>query len=307
MGDEFLVYTKIEDEALDQTQLEFIVQRAKLGASVEFPQLGKKLKSSKWNIVGKNQGKIAQLKLTKNVHADDTATAEIDLQTIPITGARAGARAGAGAIFMTDAESVQIFAWAEQLCCAQSLERTPWLNPAVRTPHKQDNLTRVWSSAADLWNCSFARVLVRCNFSMQEKEEKEEEEEEEKEEEEQVHLKRLQIVPQCRRAVLAGYTPCSMHMWDHKQTNSEDRKEILRRWRIEALPRRLVAAFKSQEAGNIDDDRSFGKVKRLLALYLCVAAIGTPGPNIKSDRDFRRDTKKQYEAVFVKSLFDSGN
>jgi hypothetical protein len=96
-------------------------------------------------------------------------------------------------------------------------------------------------------------------------------------------------------------------MWDHKHTISEDRKEILRRWRIEALPRRLVAAFKSQEAGNIDDDRSFGKVKRLLALYLCVAAIGTPFPDIASGHDFRNDKEGQYEAVFVKSLFDSGN
>ena len=189
---------------------------------------------------------------------------------------------------MTDDEAGEIYKWAEKLCKAQTVTGTPYLSAA---DHRQQG--KVWTAAhaAHLWKCQFAHVKVKCNYK------------------DQLSANRLLVVPTCRRAILAGYTPCSTHMWTRDDTTNEDRSEIVQRWAAEKLTKRLVAVFATQEAKDDNNERAFVKVRRLLALYLFVSAItvGTQCPPFDAFRkndpdDFREIKSKTINAFFVKHL-----
>ena len=281
MGDHFIVFRV---DVLKENEITLDAYRAQYKADVTAPPLGQQRSRGKdWDYTDIHDDEayvFALFTMERNdasLHCVDITLFGMDDPSVPA---------------MKDAEATTILAWAEKLCSATAKELTPWLNDADRRPHdKAKNIiTKLWSEDADLWKCSFARILINCNPQQQKQ------------------VLKKNVVRDCRRAVVSGYTPCSEHMWDHKDTTNGDRVEIVNRWGKEALVRRLVYAFNTEEAANDNnDDDSFGAVRRLLALYLYVSAItqGRNYPNFKTagTHDFREDqTNPEYTAVFVKSL-----
>ena len=284
MGERFI---RFEEHDLDSFDADIVLQafRAQYTSDVTAPQLGQQ---STWKFIDTHINgmgiPIAQIHLYKTKDKDDDVhSVNIWLYDNPEVPNP-----------MTDAEATKILAWAEKLCSATAKELTPWLNDADRRPHDEAKgiITKIWSKDADLWKCPFARIMVYCNPA------------EAKDQ--------LLVVRNCRRAVVSGYTPCSEHMWDHKDPTHGDRVEIVNRWGKEALVRRLVKAFRTRQAANDDDDdESFGAVRKLLALYLYVSAItqGRKYPDFKNadTHNFREEEDDEgnydtYTAVFVKSL-----
>lgn len=268
MGDEFFVYDSIANAPhVDKMRDEFQVKRARFDPNVAPPPLGQHMVRGNgwdWGAGGGVPFATVVFQAIVNNNNDRTNTVEILLTALGQ---------------MTDQDAAAIFKWAEQLCGATSVERTPWCNQAMRTPQG-----RWFTADAQLWKATFAQVMVLCNpLSAADRE---------------------LVVPQCRRAVVCGYVPCSSHMWRHPNTTTEEQREIAKRWGNEALVRRLVAAFQSPDAGNADDRTSFQAVRRLLALYLYVAAItqGVAYPDFRTQADFREDPAGSYDAFFVKDL-----
>ena len=267
MGDEFFVYDSTAN-APDAGKMreEFQVKRARFDPNVAPPPLGQDMvRGNGWDWGAGGDAPIATVSLDAiaNDGNDRTNTVEILLSALGQ---------------MTDQDAAAIFKWAEQLCGATSVERTPWRNQAIRTPQN-----RWFTADAQLWKATFAQVMVRCN---------------------PLAADIALVVPRCRCAVVCGYVPCSSHMWRHVGTTTEEQREIAKRWGNEALVRRLVAAFQSPAAGEADDHTSFQAVRRLLALYLYVAAVtqGAAYPDFRTNNDFREDPVGSYDAFFVKDL-----
>lgn len=275
MGDTFFVYESTAGAPDADRRLEiFHVRRARFLANVAPPPLGQRLAfASHWEwhaVLPQEQDNVPFAMVTinsllDNSHVNRSNTIDIELDA-------------ENQVTMTDQDAAAIFQWAEQLCSATSVERTPWRNQAERMP-----TDRYFASDAQLWKATFARVEVVCNPNDA--------------------AVRLLVVPRCRRAVVCGYVPCSHHMWLHPATTEETQRGIAKRWGSEALVRRLVAAFQSPAAASAND-ASFGAVRRLLSLYLYVAAItsGDAYPNFTVNDDFRTHEGNPYRAVFVKDL-----
>ena len=296
MGDHFFVYEQPAVLAVQAAaaagglgpmphELTFLVKRARFVLNAVAPQIGHKSDDADFTV---DPNPFAHVKLINIKWRDAQIAANIvgnrisHTADIRLTNVEANA-AGQQQPAMTDNEAIDIIKWAEQLCSAQSLERTPWLSLADRRNIVHN--TKVWNNPDSLWKCPFARIQVQCmptNAGPANA------------------YNHLNVVPQCRRAILADYTPCSTHMWDHLETTQEDRLEIALRWQKEALTRRLAASFRTPEAANNDDRTSFDKVRRLLVLYLFVSAITT---GTAQNNDFRGEAGDgDCTAVFVKSL-----